>query len=120
MLTVLGLMDGRERLVAFLVELSRKLTRRGFAPSEFILRMSREEIGAYLSLKLETVSRLFKTLAEEGLIEVDYRYIKLLNRDALNAIYARSSSFANPLDKSGTDALPTTPAGPPLPVPLAT
>jgi len=92
MLTTLGLMSAEERLIAFLIKLSERLSARGFAASEFILRMSREEIGSYLGLKLETVSRLFSRLADAGLLEVNHRRVKLVNMAALRATYDRSKS----------------------------
>ncbi|MEY4649183.1 MAG: hypothetical protein RL191_351, partial [Pseudomonadota bacterium] len=50
------------------------------------LRMSREEIGSYLGLKLETVSRTFSKYSEEGIIEVKQRHIKILKPDALKQL----------------------------------
>lgn len=92
MLTTLGLMSAEERLIAFLIKLSERLSARGFAASEFILRMSREEIGSYLGLKLETISRLFSRLADAGLLEVNHRRVKLVNMTSLRATYDRSKS----------------------------
>ena len=57
---LLGNMRAEERLAAFLLNLSDRLHCRGFAAHDFILRMSREEIGSYLGLKLETVSRTIR------------------------------------------------------------
>ena len=48
--------------------------------------MSREEIGSYLGLKLETVSRTFSKFMEEGIIEVKQRHIKIINPQALKEI----------------------------------
>ncbi|HEX5803337.1 MAG TPA: cyclic nucleotide-binding domain-containing protein, partial [Azospira sp.] len=56
---LLGTMRAEERLAAFLLNLSQRFTARGYSPAEFYLRMTREEIGSYLGLKLETVSRAF-------------------------------------------------------------
>jgi CRP/FNR family transcriptional regulator len=57
---LLGTMRAEERLAAFLLNLSQRFKARGYSPAEFNLRMSRDEIGSYLGLKLETVSRLFR------------------------------------------------------------
>lgn len=92
MMTTIGLMTAEERLVAFLLGLSKRLSARGFAANEFVLRMSREEIGSYLGLKLETISRLLSHLAEAGLIAVHHRRIRLLQPDALRSIHRRSRS----------------------------
>jgi len=62
-------MRAEERPAAFLLNLSRRFVRRGYSPSEFHLRMTREEIGSYLGLKLETVSWIFSRFQDDGLIE---------------------------------------------------
>jgi CRP/FNR family transcriptional regulator len=59
---LLGTMRAEERLAAFLLNLSQRFKARGYSPAEFNLRMSRDEIGSYLGLKLETVSRAFLAL----------------------------------------------------------
>jgi CRP/FNR family transcriptional regulator len=74
---LLGSMRAEERLAAFLLNLSKRFTRRGYSPSEFHLRMTREEIGSYLGLKLETVSRLFSKFQEDGLIDVQQKHVRL-------------------------------------------
>ena len=51
-----------------------------------MLRMTREEIGSYLGLKLETVSRTFSKFSEDGVIAVKQRNIQILDPDALNLI----------------------------------
>jgi len=72
---LLGTMRAEERLAAFLLNLSQRFTARGYSPSEFNLRMTREEIGSYLGLKLETVSRAFSKFQEDGLISVHQKRI---------------------------------------------
>jgi CRP/FNR family transcriptional regulator len=72
---LLGTMRAEERLAAFLLNLSQRFTARGYSPSEFNLRMTREEIGSYLGLKLETVSRAFSKFQEDGLISVQQKHI---------------------------------------------
>jgi CRP/FNR family transcriptional regulator len=64
---LLGTMRAEERLAAFLLNLSQRFTARGYSPTEFHLRMTREEIGSYLGLKLETVSRAFSRFQDDGL-----------------------------------------------------
>jgi CRP/FNR family transcriptional regulator len=76
---LLGSMRAEDRLVAFLLNLSQRYRERGYSSTEFVLRMSREEIGSYIGLTLETVSRLFSHLQEEGLIQVQGRAVKLLD-----------------------------------------
>ena len=81
-------MRSEERLAAFLLDLSRRLHCRGFSANEFILRMSREEIGSYLGLKLETVSRSLSKFSQEGWIEVEHKYIKIIDAAALQRLIA--------------------------------
>ncbi|WP_310615078.1 fumarate/nitrate reduction transcriptional regulator Fnr [Limnohabitans sp.] len=83
---LLGSMRAEERLAAFLLNLVQRLHARGFSQSELILRMTREEIGSYLGLKLETVSRTFSKFADDGVIEVKQRHVRILNADALKHI----------------------------------
>ena len=80
---LLGSMRAEERLAAFLLNLVQRLHARGFSRTELVLRMTREEIGSYLGLKLETVSRTFSKFAEDGLIEVRHRNLRILDADAL-------------------------------------
>ena len=83
---LLGSMRAEERLAAFLLNLVQRLHARGFSRTELVLRMTREEIGSYLGLKLETVSRTFSKFAEEGSIEVKQRHVQILNPQALQQI----------------------------------
>ncbi|MEY3778291.1 MAG: Anaerobic regulatory protein [Pseudomonadota bacterium] len=80
---LLGSMRAEERLAAFLLNLVQRLHSRGFSKSELILRMTREEIGSYLGLKLETVSRTFSKFVEDGIVEVKQRHVKILDTEAL-------------------------------------
>jgi CRP/FNR family transcriptional regulator len=90
MLITLGSMRAEERLAAFLLNLSERLCARGYSASEFVLRMSREEIGSYLGLKLETVSRLFSRFAEAGLIQIRQRHVKLVDMAGIKQIVNKS------------------------------
>ena len=83
---LLGSMRAEERLAAFLLNLVQRLHARGFSQSELILRMSREEIGSFLGMKIETVSRTFSKFVEDGLVEVKQRHVRILNTDALKDI----------------------------------
>ena len=80
---LLGNMRAEERLAAFLLNLVQRLHARGFSQSDLVLRMTREEIGSYLGLTLETVSRTFSKFADDGLIAVNQRHIHIQNADAL-------------------------------------
>ena len=85
---LLGSMRAEERLATFLLNLSKRLTARGFSPCDFHLRMTREEIGSYLGLKLETVSRLFSRFHDDGLIEVQQKHVRILDIAGLAQILA--------------------------------
>ena len=86
MMMMIGNMRSEERLAVFLLNLVQRLHARGFSQSEIVLRMSREDIASYLGMKLETVSRAFSRLSDEGIIEVKQRYVGILNPQALKKI----------------------------------
>ena len=85
---LLGNMRAEERLAAFLLNLSQRLSDRGFAANDFILRMSREEIGSYLGLKLETVSRTLSRFQQEGWVKVEHKHIQILQPAVLKSMVA--------------------------------
>ena len=74
---LLGSMHAEQRLAAFLLNLTHRLQARGFSASSVLLRMSREEIGSFLGLKLETISRTFSKFQNEGLLFVRHRQIQV-------------------------------------------
>jgi len=84
---LLGNMRAEERLAAFLLNLVQRLHARGYSQSEIVLRMTREEIGSYLGMKLETVSRTFSKFSDEGIIEVKQRYVRIIKADELKKIF---------------------------------
>ena len=86
---LLGTMRAEERLAAFLLNLSNRFLARGYARDDFHLRMTRDEIGSYLGLSLETVSRLFSRFQDDGLITVQQKHIRILDIAALKALMSR-------------------------------
>lgn len=90
LMLILGTMRAHQRLAAYLLDLSKRYRARGYSSSEFVLRMTREEIGSYLGLKLETVSRLFSRFQRDGLIQVNARLIKLLDPMALGQLVSNN------------------------------
>jgi len=84
-------MSAEQRLAAFLIDLSERYRERGYSSSEFVLRMTREEIGSYLGLKLETVSRLFSRFQREALLQVQGRLVKLLDLMSLKELLGHSA-----------------------------
>ena len=79
------------RLASFLLDLSDRYFRLSYSRSRFVLRMTRQEIGAYLGLKLETVSRHLSQLQRGGLIQVEGKSIALLDFPALCHLSGQSS-----------------------------
>jgi CRP/FNR family transcriptional regulator len=88
---LLGSMRAEERLAAFLLNLTQRLQARGFSASSLVLRMTREEIGSYLGLKLETVSRTFSKFQDDGLMEVKQRQLRILDQAGLQALVNNTS-----------------------------
>ena len=76
---MLGTMRAEQRVASFLLDLGTRYGKRGYSSTAYLLRMTRAHIGSHLGLKLETVSRLLSRFAEEGLIGVNGREIRLLN-----------------------------------------
>ena len=83
---LLGSMRADERVATFLLNLVQRLHARGFSESAFNLRMTREEIGSYLGLKLETVSRTLSKFVGDGIVEVKQRHVCILDTEALKYI----------------------------------
>ena len=83
---LLGSMRAEARLAAFLLNLTQRLQARGFSATSLVLRMTREEIGSYLGLKLETVSRAFSRFQDDGLLEVKQRDIRVLDESGLRGL----------------------------------
>lgn len=88
MLMMLGNMNADERLAAFLLNLSQRLSMRGYSSREFILKMRREEIASYLGLRLETVCRGIAHLREQSLVVVTRRDVKILDMEGLKQLVA--------------------------------
>ena len=88
---LLGSMRAEERIATFLTGLSQRFASRGYSAQEFHLRMTREEIGSYLGLTLETVSRVFSRFQDEGYIEVHNRHIRILDVARLRALVGQPS-----------------------------
>jgi CRP/FNR family transcriptional regulator len=94
-LVMLGRMKAEERLATFLLSFSRRLQKLGNSSSVLRLPMSRQDLGDYLGLALETVSRLFSRFQEEKLITVQGRNIKLLDAGRLKNITDQFVSSKN-------------------------
>jgi CRP/FNR family transcriptional regulator len=92
LMVLLGSMRAEERIAVFLLNLSQRMASRGYSATRFILRMTREEIGSLLGLKLETVSRILSRFQAEKMIRVHNREIDLYDIDRLRAVVGRSDA----------------------------
>ncbi|HZX25563.1 MAG TPA: fumarate/nitrate reduction transcriptional regulator Fnr [Telluria sp.] len=88
MMLSLGNMRAEQRLAMFLQNLASRYAARGYSGSRFQLRMSREDIGGYLGLTIESISRLLARFRKNGWIKLDNRDIELLDRTSLEALAA--------------------------------
>lgn len=86
MVSMLGALSAEARVARFLVSLSERFAEMGYSSKLFNLRMTRHEIGSYLGLTLETVSRTLSAFNEIGLITVDQRSIGIKDVDALKTL----------------------------------
>ena len=85
-LAALGLLSSEGRLAAFLMDLSQRFAARGFSARRFAMRMTRAEIGCFLGLTIETVSRVFSKFQKIGLLNVARRDVEILDVKALMAL----------------------------------
>ncbi len=87
-------MRAEQRFALFLLNLSSRYAARGYAASCFQLRMSREDIGDYLGLTIESISRLLSRFRREGWVKVENREVSLLDRAALEALASGAAGDA--------------------------
>jgi CRP/FNR family transcriptional regulator len=85
---LLGNMRAEQRFAAFLVNLSSRYATRGYSSTGFQLRMSREDIGNYLGLTIESISRLLSRFKKQGWLKIDKRELKILDPAMLKALAA--------------------------------
>jgi len=83
MLTLLNRKNAEQRVATFLVNLSKRYYARGLSASEFRLTMTRSDIGNYIGLTVETISRLLNRFHKNGLIKVEGKLISIINIDKL-------------------------------------
>ncbi len=102
LMALLGTMQADERVVTFLLNLSIRFKERNYSATCFVLRMTREEIGSYLGLKLETVSRVFGRLQAAKLIRIEHsKEITLLDIERLKTASGRESTSNAPVKSLG-------------------
>jgi len=90
MLLLLSKKSAEERLAVFLHSLSQRFGQCGFSQREFRLMMTRGDIGNYLGLTVETISRLFRRFQQEGILTVKGRYITIENSSSLTELVEQS------------------------------
>lgn len=90
--------SAEQQFAMFLLGLAERFRARGFSASDFRLSMSRVDIGNFLGLAEETVSRLFRRFQDQALIAVDGRDVRILDRERLQG--AAGGSCAAPLAAS--------------------
>ncbi|MGP8431839.1 helix-turn-helix domain-containing protein [Paraburkholderia fungorum] len=83
---VLGTLSAEQRMAAFLLDLSARLRARGYCATQFNLRMTREEIGGYFGMQLDTVSRMLSKLGRDGIIDTDGKQIRILDPEGLRRV----------------------------------
>ncbi|WP_286261812.1 fumarate/nitrate reduction transcriptional regulator Fnr [Thalassotalea atypica] len=83
MLSLLNRKNAEQRLATFIASLCDRYKERGLSSKEFRLTMTRGDIGNYIGLTVETISRLLNRFHKEGLIEVNGKLITILDRDKL-------------------------------------
>ncbi|NKF51466.1 FNR family transcription factor [Shewanella sp. WXL01] len=86
MILLLSKKNAEERLAAFIHNLATRFGSRGFSPNEFRLTMTRGDIGNYLGLTVETISRLLGRFQKAGMIEVKGKYIVIVDQQALSVL----------------------------------
>ncbi|EIN01777.1 Crp/Fnr family transcriptional regulator [Paraburkholderia hospita] len=86
LLMLLGTMSAEERVAAFLLNMSDRLKARGYSSTEFNLPMTRKDMGSYLGMKLETVSRMFAKLQKDKLVDTHGKHIRILDFEGLRDV----------------------------------
>lgn len=87
-MVLLASLNSTQRLAAFLLNQSERLSARGYSALEFNLKMTRSEIGSFLGLTLETVSRTFGELQQQRLVKVARRHIVIADLEGLTQLQA--------------------------------
>jgi CRP/FNR family transcriptional regulator len=86
MLLMIGNLNAEERLAAFLLDLSCRTAARGYSGTAFALHMTREDIGGYLGLRLETICRAISSLRSQGIVSIAGRAVRILDLGRLRGL----------------------------------
>jgi CRP/FNR family transcriptional regulator len=83
---IMGLLPSEARVAKFLLSLGQKYAQLGFSDQSYLLKMTRNEIGSYLGLTLETVSRALSEFNKAGIVTVDQKSIRINDLEALKKL----------------------------------
>lgn len=97
---LLAQMPAESRLASFLLGMSERLNRLGYAANEFNLRMSRGDIANLLGMAVETISRLLGLFQDKGLLKVERKHILILDIDNLRKLATQCASNCSSSDKA--------------------
>lgn len=97
MLLLMGNLNAEERMAAFLLNLSNRMAMRGYSPTAFVLRMTREDIGSYLGLRLETICRAIAYLRANDSVRISGRAVEILDLERLRQLMNGCSRHAREL-----------------------
>jgi CRP/FNR family transcriptional regulator len=97
MLLMMGNLNAEERLAAFLLDLSCRMADRGYSGTAFVLHMSREDIGSYLGLRLETICRTIGSLRSQGIVEISGRAVEIPDLGRLRTLVSGCDKGFTPL-----------------------
>jgi CRP/FNR family transcriptional regulator, anaerobic regulatory protein len=106
MLYVIGTLHADARVAAFLLDLSRRFGALGYSRASFNLRMTRQEIGSYLGLKLETVSRALSSFDATGLIKVHLKEVEIRDHAGLKRVVEEPIATPAKVREAKRGALP--------------
>ncbi len=86
LITLLSKNSADERVSSLMLSISARNARRKLSATQFRLPMSRVDIGNYLGLTVETVSRVFSRMQKMDILRVDNKEIKILDLPGLQAM----------------------------------
>ncbi len=101
MMMLLAKKNAEQRVASFLIKLSQRFQERGYSATLFRLSMSRNEIGNYLGLAVETISRIFTRFQSLELIHVDGKEVEIINADKLQELSGEIQEIERPCTKQG-------------------
>ncbi|MDB4151575.1 fumarate/nitrate reduction transcriptional regulator Fnr, partial [Pseudomonadales bacterium] len=90
---LLGKKTAEERIGSFLLGLSSRYRQRHLSPTSFRLPMARTDIGNYLGLAVETVSRIFTRLQKNDILKVDGKEVCILDHHRLCEIAQKEPAY---------------------------